>query len=56
MQRRILADLEQVQQIRQQTIQDLLHPQLNDYGCIWTSDRKKKDKVCIGRWRFENFG
>jgi hypothetical protein len=47
-QRRILSDLDQAQQVRQQTIQDLLHPQLNDYGCIWTtSDRKKKDKVPV---------
>ena len=46
-QRRILTDLEQAHQVRQQTLQDLLRPQLNDYhGYIWSSsDRKKKDKV-----------
>lgn len=46
-QRRILADLEQ-QELRQQTIQDLFHPQLNDNGYLWSTEKKKKDKVCAG--------
>jgi len=48
-QRRLLADLEQLHQLSQHTLQDLFYPQLTDNnGYLWpasASDKKKKEKV-----------